>query len=151
MNSQPKEVLGYHTPFNVYYGRGFSSADEIRNKASEASDRCFKRSFSRCLKKNPCSIYRKGDKVLLRYPFSKSRLPQKHHVLKGKVLKRAKSYCKYFVIFLNPQKEIVRQWVNVEDITSRTKDEEKLRRAMSAEKFIKIEQRIRHQKSFIFL
>lgn len=40
INSQPKMVFDYQTPFTVYYGRGPGSIDDIRKKVLLASARC---------------------------------------------------------------------------------------------------------------
>lgn len=71
INSQAKEVLGYQTPFSVYYGRNTDgvSADQVREKARTSSERCARRTQMMYMKKNTCFIYNKGDKVLVRYPF----------------------------------------------------------------------------------
>ena len=149
INNQPKEVLGYQTPFVVYYARGKSSADKIRKKAAEASERCLKRAYSQHLKKNSCSIYDKGDKIFLRYPFGR-RVPYKRYILKGKILARGKGYDMYKIVFKTPQNSILKQWVSVEHITSRTLDEEKRRRENAIKTFERHEQRRHHvQKYYI--
>ena len=144
INNQPKEVLGYQTPFVIYYARGKSSADNIRKKAAKASKRCLKRAYSPHLKKNSCSIYDKGDKILLRYPFGR-RVPYKRYILKGKILARVKGYDMYKIVFKTPQNSILKQWT-----TSRTLCEEKRQRENAIKTFERHKQRRRHvQKYYI--
>ncbi|KAJ8307858.1 LOW QUALITY PROTEIN: hypothetical protein KUTeg_014591 [Tegillarca granosa] len=132
INNQPKEVLAYQTPFQCYFGRGQNiSADVIRKKAKIASERCQKRT--------------RGDRVLLKYPFGRSRVPYKRCVLKAKILKRARNFDKYFIVFKDKNNKQIKKWVRVENITSRTKKEELDRRARAKEMFEILEQKRIHR------
>lgn len=80
INNQPKEVLDYQTPFSVYFGRNKNaSADAIREKVANASNRVTKRIFVCLLNKKQLPIYQIGDKVLVRYHFGKS-VPYKRYI-----------------------------------------------------------------------
>lgn len=149
LNDQPKEVLGYQSPFCVYFARDDKlPADKIRDKALAASERCATRAAVQYTRRHACSIYRKGDKVLLRYPFKKCRVPQKRLVLKGVVLKRSRRYDRYFLRFRNPKGHVDEQWVGVEEITSRTVEEEKARRTRSKAEFERLHKRSQHKNKF---
>lgn len=106
------------------------------------------RCLARCLKEtllfNISERRQDSDKI----SFRQSRIPRKHVVLPGKILKRAKSYSRYLVSFTNAQKEVTKQWINVEDITSRTTEEEKRQRDKSLEKFKRLERKARHRQKF---
>ncbi|KAJ8321197.1 hypothetical protein KUTeg_001250 [Tegillarca granosa] len=146
INNQPKEVLAYQTPFQCYFGRGQNiSADVIHKKAKIASERCQKRTVLAQNKKNGCSIYKRGDRVLLKYPFVSSRVPYKRCVLKAKILKRARNFDKYIIVFKDKNNKQIKKWVRVENITSRTKKEELDRRARAKEMFEILEQKRIHR------
>ena len=146
INSQPKEVLGYQTPFAVYFGRGTSSADYIRRKASLASKRCGDR--MKTVKGNfCCSIYKPGEKVLVKYPFQ-VRVPKRRSVVIAKILKRNKSFSKYQVTYTDPNGITKKTWVSVENITSLTVEEEKIRREKSKTYFLEKRQRENHRRKY---
>ena len=148
INSQPKEVLSYQTPFTVYFGRGFDkSADEIRKKAKQASLKCNKRLHTAQMRRCPCTIYEKGARILVRYPFGK-RVPYKRYVLQGKVMKRSQDLSRYKVRFRTEDGSILNEWVSVEHITSRTLQEERERRTRSYQKFKEREKRRMHRQRF---
>lgn len=146
INSQPKEVLGYQTPFTVYYGRGAGSTDDIRKKASLASARCGAR-MKRIKSNFCCSIYKSGEKVLLKYPCRK-RVPKKRSVVIARILKRNKFFSKYFVTYIDPTGVSRKEWVSVENITSLTVEEEKKRREKSKKFFQEKRQRENHRRKY---
>lgn len=149
LNSVPKEVLAYQTAHSVYFGRNKTlSANEIRAKANRASTRCSKRAMVYTTKQNPCTIYRKGDRVLLRYPCGKRRVPYKRHVLKGKIVKRAKMLHRYLVRYTNPEGNIRSEWISVSDITSRTLKEEQERRKRSKDDIERLTQINMHREKY---
>lgn len=150
INLQPKEVLAYQSPFSVYFGRskdGSETADTLRKSAKIASERCAKRMRNVYRRKKACSIYRSGDRVLLRYPFGK-RVPYKRYILKGKIVKRSRGYDRYLVTFTAPDKSVLSQWVNVEHITSTTLAKERHRRQKAREVFRKLEERQKHKAKY---
>lgn len=146
INSQPKEVLGYQTPFMVYYGRGDGSTDDIRKKASLASARCGAR-MKRIKSNFCCSIYKSGEKVLLKYP-CRRRVPKKRSVVIARILKRNKFFSKYFVTYLDPNGVSRKEWVSVENITSLTVEEEKKRREKSKKFFQEKRRRENHRRKY---
>lgn len=150
INRHCKELLGYQTPFSVYYGRNREGgkADQIRTLAQRASARCAKRALVQRMRRNPCSVYKIGDKVLVRYPFG-SRVPYKRHILPGKIVRRSRGYDRYVVKFRKPEGVLVRQWVGVENITSRTLAEENHRRNVSVDIFSNLERKKNREKYYI--
>ena len=134
MNNTPKECLGYQSPFSVYYARD-TRPDRCRKKAAEYSARCATREKS-YKDGSSCSIYQKGEKVLIKYPL-RSRVPRKRAVIVGKILKRNKTFSKYYVAYIDPDGKRQQLWVSVESITSLTMEQEKKARK-SPSAFFKI-------------
>ncbi|KAH3754326.1 hypothetical protein DPMN_188993 [Dreissena polymorpha] len=144
MNRQPKEVLAYQTPFNIYFGR-YVDVNESRKKASDASARCDRRVMARYWKSKACSIYQKGDKVLLKYPFGVRRVPYKEYILRGVVLKRNKAFDKYLVKYRDNENVTHSRWLSIENITSKTIEGEHRRRKWSIREFQLMEQKRQHK------
>ena len=136
LNSAPKEAIGYLTPISVYFWLSEKSADRMREKAKYASLKSTNRSSFK--KDRVCSIYKVGEKVLLKYPFSKSRVPRKLIILEGKNVKRYESLMKYYVKFVVPDiKKKNIDLVQVEHITSLTREKEESRPKLSPNNFEK--------------
>ena len=99
----------------------------IRRKAKEANNAWDKRYIQRRLKNNARSQYDVGEKVFIRFPFSKtSRVaPKKRYMIEGKIVKRKLRLYRYLVDYVSPKtKKRIISWVSVEDITSITREEE---------------------------
>ncbi|KAL3863844.1 hypothetical protein ACJMK2_005572 [Sinanodonta woodiana] len=133
INTSSTKVLGGLIPFEAYYGRSrtFSkerrSAREIRKTIRRANRR-----IHRSLMKSAVSPskYKVGEKILIRYPFRKSRMPTKRYIVKGKVeaVKQNRNYLVAFKLPNKPELGVVRKWVGVENITSLTVALEKQRK-----------------------
>ncbi|XP_060556257.1 uncharacterized protein LOC132716930 [Ruditapes philippinarum] len=76
------------------------------------------------------NINKVGEKILLRHPFSVTRVPLKRHVIPGIILGFNKLRSRYRVLYkdLKHQNDFVRNWIGVEYITSTTVSKEKVRR-----------------------
>ena len=149
LNDDPKVTLGYQTPFSVYFGRGAkgTSADKIRRKAEQASVKCELQMKTSYRKRTCCSIYKQGEKVLMKYPPLKHRVPRKRAVVKASIMKRNKTYSRYEVSY-SINKKMVTQWVSVEFITSRTLKQEIIRQKKSKVMFEKIKKRQAHRDKY---
>lgn len=127
INISSKRVLGNMSPFQVYYQRSHShDAASLTKKAIKRGLHIADKSFRRRQLKGALrpSKYKIGEKVLLRYPFTKSRVPKKRHILSGSILD-VKSTGRYHVEFKNINGQTVQQWIGVESITSLTLKKEK--------------------------
>ena len=80
LNEEPMDVLGRQSPFEVFYCRESNAltqmerADQsrrIRSKAITSNNVWDKRYMRRKTKGDPSSIYKVGETVLIRYPFSR--------------------------------------------------------------------------------
>lgn len=116
LNEDPKEVLAYKTPFEVYFARHCNSyntamtdeevvennpsegdrrrrskhASNIRRQAAKASERCSKRMVRGHLRAHPPSKYNVGEKVYVRLPRKggiKS-AQKKRYVIEALIMKR---------------------------------------------------------------
>ncbi|KXJ07699.1 hypothetical protein AC249_AIPGENE7713, partial [Exaiptasia diaphana] len=94
------------------------------------------------MKDNPPSQYDIGEKVFIRYPFSKTSKsrsgPKKRYVLKGKILKRKLNLHKYKVQYMSPithKKEI--SWISVEDVTGLTREIERNKKEVAKNKALR--------------
>lgn len=77
---------------------------------------------------HPPTKYKPGDKVLLRLTSRKGRIaPKRRHILKGRVVARNLKTLIYKVSFINPNSR-EQKWTSVEDITSVSSQEEKVKR-----------------------
>lgn len=117
LNSTPKEVLGYNTPFDVFFGRATAN---MMSKVATASDRCAERNAKYSSKTTPPpSIYKVGQNVLARYPFQKSRVPTRRCVLEARILERNLKSYRYKIEFECPKTAVkTSAWVSVENLTS---------------------------------
>ena len=145
MNNTPKECLGYQSPFSVYYARD-RRPDRCRKKAAEYSARCATREKS-YKDGSSCSIYQKGEKVLIKYPL-RSRVPRKRAVIVGKILKRNKTFSKYYVAYIDPDGKRQQSWVSVESITSLTMEQEKIRKKESKRIFQDMRKKENHRTKY---
>ena len=153
LNNDPKEVIAYKTPFEIYVARNCNAfrestlQDEIlpsagrarptkndryrrsrqalklRNRAKKATRRCDKRMQRTQLCLNPPSVYSCGEKVCIRL---RGKPSNKRHVTEGRIEKRKIKLHTYEVSYTSPfpGKE-ERKWVSVKDITSLTLEREK--------------------------
>ena len=107
-------------------------ARKIRSKAKASNNVWDKRYIKRRLKGNPPSVYKVGERVLIRFPFSgRTRgIPKKRFVVDGTIIKRNVRLGKYKITYESPttQKSCC-DWVSVEDMTSATAVEEQRKRA----------------------
>ena len=150
LNNTPKEVIGFHKPLTVYFGRTktMKSADKIRRQASSANTKCNTKWGS--LNRRKCSVYYRNEKVLLNYSFRKSRIPRKRAVIDGKIIQRGTSLTRYFVSFQDPvTKSVDKKWVSVERITSLTREKE-ISRQKCTQKYLQqlTKRRFPHKRSF---
>ena len=153
LNNDPKEVIAYKTPFEIYVARNCNAfresklQDEIlpsagrvrptkndcyrrsrqalklQNRAKKATRRCDKRMQRTQLRLNPPSVYSCGEKVCIRL---RGKPSNKRHVTEGRVEKRKIKLHTCKVSYTSPLlgKE-ERKWVSVNDITSLTLEREK--------------------------
>lgn len=128
--------------------------ERIRKRAREFNNVWDKRYIQRRMKDNPPSQYELGEKVFIRFPFSKTRriAPKKRYVIEGKIIKRKLRLHKYEVEYQSPTtKTRSISWVSVEDITSKTREEEQKKKDVAKLKLKKkkaTEARHSHKKKF---
>ena len=126
INTSPKEVLGYQTPFQVYFNRSYElnvhCPNDVRERAAKASKRCRRRMVYQQKSKDPVSVYEKGERVLIRYPTNHSGIPSKRRILPAIVVGRNKFM--YQVLFKSLENRLIKKWISVEHITSETQSKE---------------------------
>ena len=153
LNNDPKEVIAYKTPFEIYFARNCNAfresrlQDEIlpsagrvrptnndrnrrsrqtlklRKQAQKATSRCDKRMQRTQLRLNPPSVYSIGEKVYIRL---RGKPSNKRHVTEGCIEKRKIKLHTYKVSCTSPLSgKEERKWVSVNDITSLTLEREK--------------------------
>ena len=152
-NNDPKKVIAYKTPFEIYIARKCNTfresrlQDEIlpsagrvrptkndrnrrsrqalklRKQAKKATSRCDKRMQRTQLCLNPPSVYSIGEKVYIRL---RGKPSNKRHVTEGRIEKRKIKLHTYKVSYTSPLSgKEERKWVTVDDITSLTLEREK--------------------------
>ena len=152
INNDPKEVIAYKIPFEVYFvrncnafresrlrdeifpiaGRALSTKNDryrrsqqalkLRNLAKKATSRCDKRMQRTQLRLNPPSVYSSGEKVHIRM---RGKPSNKRHVTEGRVEKPKIKLHTYKVSYTSPLSgKEERKWVSVNDITSLTLERE---------------------------
>ena len=127
MNTTAKEVLNYQTPFDVFFGRA-KNMSSVKSHVAKSSKRCADRN-QRYLTTVP-SHYEINEKVLIRYPTRKSRIPSKRYVLRANVLERNLRKHRYLVEFRHPKSgNVNKEWIGVENITSVTREAENRKQA----------------------
>ena len=136
VNNVPKEVLGNRSPAEVYGNRGnVTLCHEVR-KASLRSSMRMTKSLSR---KIQMSVYRKGEKVLIRYPpkGGSKLVPRRRFVCRGIIKERDLRNNKYKVSFKKPDGKIDSTWIIVSDITRITTKKEKIAASRSLSQELK--------------
>ena len=103
--------------------------DSIRQKALDASNDAAQDMIKWELKRNPPSLYNKGETVLLRIPVSMKLVKGKKNSLKstceGFIHEADHSVHKYFISYNDPVTLMSKKgWFKVDDVTSLTKEEE---------------------------
>ena len=153
LNNDPKEVIAYKTPFEIYVARNCNAfrenrlqdeilpsagrvrptkndryrrsrqAFKLRNRAKKATRRCDKRMQRTQLCLNPPSVYSCGEKVCIRL---RGKPSNKRHVTEGRIEKRKIKLHTYKVSYTSPLSgKEERKWVSVNDITSLKLEREK--------------------------
>ena len=148
LNNDPKEVIAYKTPFEIYFARKCNAFREsrlqdeflpsagrfhptkkdrnrrsrqalkLRKQAYKATSRCDKRMQRSQLRSHPSLVYNIGEKVFIR---SREKPSNKRHVTEGRIDKRKIKLHIYKVSYTSPQSgKEERKWVSVNDITSLT-------------------------------
>ena len=145
MNNEPKEVLGWLSPFTVFFDRYPNNPKDvkskngnklqnskIREKAYLASKYVNRRTLSHQQRRLKLPIYELGDKVLIRAPAKISRVCNKMTVLEGTITGRNLKKYKYKVNFSHPTlKRDMYRWFSVADITGITLAHQKQRERVS--------------------
>ena len=130
LNDTPKKVLGWWTPFDVFYGRSKAGSlgnecEKIRNEAAKATRKEAENSIRASVKKLKTPIYEVGDHVLVRIKSGNSRI-SKAKVMRATVEQRNVERHMYKVKFcLNRYQKS--KWVPVSDLTGSTLDLQKER------------------------
>ena len=104
---------------------------QIRSFARKADERCSNRMVMRGIKKNPPSVYRVGERVLVRLKDAPSKVTKHHYCVECDIIRRNVKLAQYEVQFVCPttrQKQT--KWKSVANITSLTSYEEKRRRTI---------------------
>ena len=153
LNNDPKEVIAYKTPFEIYFARKCNAfresrlQDEIlpsagrvrptnndrnrrsrqtlklRKQAKRATSRCDKRMQRAQLRLNLPSVYSIGEKVYIRL---RGKPSNKRHVTEDCIEKRKIKLHTYKVSYTSPLSgKEERKWVSVNDITSLKLEREK--------------------------
>ena len=137
INDIPKAVIANRSPLDVYAQRGNEAiCKEARKASTRANERLKKKS------KRQTSVYRSGERVLIRYPSRNSkRIPRRRHVYSAVVVDADIAHNKYLVRFRAEGGKDTREWVSVVDIKSstahkRTKKQTSQRRKLHREKFV---------------
>ena len=123
INDIPKEVLGNRAPSFVHRNRNnISECEEVR-KASQRANEATTARFSR---RQQTSVYHKGEKVLVKYPFQSGKVaPNRRYILNGVVEDRKLEKDMYKVNLEMPDGNNKVQWLFVSHITSITAQKEK--------------------------
>ena len=125
INRSPKRILGNHSPFDVYYARGDISLSSKHRRSLSAHknlQRIAKKSHAAIISrsKSDVSQYKTGEQVFIKYPFRRCRIPKKRHIIRGEIVAKKKNDYKYMVKYVNPKGNEVKEWIGVENITSKT-------------------------------
>ena len=103
--------------------------DAIRQEALDASNEAAQYMVKRELRRNPPSLYYKGETVLIRIPISKKIVKGKKNSLKstceGVIIEADHTVHKYVISYNDPEtRKSKTNWFKVDDVTSVTKEEE---------------------------
>lgn len=133
INTSVKRILGNVTPFEAYHGRTHAGRPTNILKIRRKMKHVLKKEQAYLKKKSgQPKNYRKGERVLIRYPFTKSRVPYKRHVLQGIVMKRNRNGTRYYIMYKRPMlRDFKQAWVGIENITSVTIEKEKQKKTLS--------------------
>lgn len=105
INTSVKKILGNVTPFQAYYGRVHYSWDEVSGKDDirKRSKLAQKRARTNTLKNaHQPSKYEINERVLIRYPLARSRVPTERHILQGVVLKVNRYVGRFLIMYRKP-------------------------------------------------
>ena len=104
---------------------------QMRSFARKADERYSNRMVMRGIKKNPPSVYRVGERVLVRLKDAASKVTKRYYCVECDIIRRNVTLAQYEVQFVCPttrQKQT--KWKSVANITSLTSYEEKRRRTI---------------------
>lgn len=100
-------------------------------------------------KKNPPSLYKVGETVLVRYP-SATKSVTKRHVLEADVVKRNVCLRKYKVAFISPTTgKLTQKWISISDVTSLTMEKEKEKRKSATKRAQRDKKEKAHRKKYL--
>lgn len=94
------------------------TAEEIGTLAQTAFARCAKKTSFQRMRKKSCLVRKKRWQILVTVYTFRSHVYWKRHLLPGKIVRRR--VWPIFFTFKKPEGSLIRQWVIVEHITSRT-------------------------------
>lgn len=145
LNDEPKEVIGYKSPFEVYYARKNNfpkvsiknceyknnpkqspkersdrskHAFNVRRVALKSSLGANKRMIRKHLSSNPPSEYNVGETVFVHLSRKTKPLQKRRFVVEATIIKRNLKHHSYKVSYTSPlNKKTVARWVQVNDVT----------------------------------
>ena len=122
LNTKPKEALGWHKPYEMFYGRKYGSATPTNQQNVVAIHRNIRkvtaayntRYVQKQLKQRKVQSFSIGEKVFHRFSKRPSGVPISNKVIPAKVMKRNVKHSTYKIKFINPNTKLSQEkWVCV--------------------------------------
>jgi len=122
--------------------------NNLRRGAKKSGKRCMAHMVRRGMKKNPASVYKLNEIVLVRYTNKGHKVPKRHRVIKGKIVKRNLMFSSYKITLKPPDCSYpITKWFSVSDITSTSRKKE-LSRKITPEQMNKKHKYTAHKRKF---
>lgn len=112
------EVLRYQNPFEIFFGRQHEkhtplpNLSQMKQRDKKSTAKCVQRMKKYRMNASKPSTYKIGEKVFIRFPSCKSRIPRRTYILQGTVLERRLKTHKYLIQFYDPINESFKtEWI----------------------------------------
>jgi hypothetical protein len=115
INTRPKQALGWHTPYQIFFGRKMGSfqARSLQNvvtvtgalhrKIRKTTATYSAKYIQKQLVQGKTAIFQIGDKVLYKYSNKPSGVPISHKIVSAKVIKTNTRHSTYKISYTTPK------------------------------------------------
>lgn len=135
INTRPKRALGWHTPYEIFFGRKYASRKSLspqtvmtttgtlHKKIRKSTTEYNKKYMKSQLKQRKAVVFQTGEKVLYKHSNKPSGVPVSHKVVLANIVKRNLKHSTYKICYKNPISQMKNaKWVSVSDLVAFRED-----------------------------
>lgn len=135
INTRPKRALGWHTPYQIFFGRKYASRKSLSSETvmkttgtlhkniRKITTEYNKKYMKSQLKQRKAVVFQTGEKVLYKYSNKPSGVPVSHKVVLANIVKRNLKHSTYKICYKNPLSKMKNvKWVSVSDLAAFKED-----------------------------